>query len=272
MTPPRSEAWAFCFGAGLALVWFMARNGYQSSLKVAFVTMLGAGFGFAFGNFLQVVGNILEINFNMWNVMEYSIGFFGGGALAYSIFTSPWPQNVQPPTHWENRVSYIIALLFFPVIVFQQSMSFEALSKRLGGSGIDSGVVAASTIVSSVLIFAAIVFYVWKFEKTKFIFTKKSVFLVYIVFISLYVAISFIVSGVLAGVVLSNHILYLVNIGVVLFLLTKIQNPFSIEPNSFLKQKHFLVLFVILAIILLLALLLVNIHTGLSGSQIRFGQ
>jgi hypothetical protein len=151
-------------------------------------------------------------------------------------------------------------------------MSFEALSKRLGGSGIDSGVVAASTIVSSVLIFAAIVFYVWKFEKTKFIFTKKSVFLVYIVFISLYVAISFIVSGVLAGVVLSNHILYLVNIGVVLFLLTKIQNPFSIEPNSFLKQKHFLVLFVILAIILLLALLLVNIHTGLSGSQIRFGQ
>jgi hypothetical protein len=93
MTPPRSEAWAFCFGAGLALVWYMARNGFKSSLKVAFITMIGGGFGFAFGNFLQIVGNLLEIKFNMWNVMEYSIGFFGGSALAYSIFTSPWPQS-----------------------------------------------------------------------------------------------------------------------------------------------------------------------------------
>jgi len=97
MTPPRSEAWAFCFGAGLALVWYMVRNGFKSALKVAFITMIGAGFGFAFGNFLQIVGNLLEINFNMWNVMEYSIGFFGGSALAYSVFTSPWPQNTEKP-------------------------------------------------------------------------------------------------------------------------------------------------------------------------------
>jgi hypothetical protein len=272
MTPPRSEAWAFCFGAGLALVWYMARNGFKSSLRVSFITMLGAGFGFAFGNFLQVVGNILEINFNMWNVMEYSIGFLGGGALAYSVFTSPWPQNVYSPTPWENRVSYIIGLLIFPLIVFQQSMSFETLAERLGGSGIDGNTATISTVVAGILICSISVFYAVKFEKMKFNFTKSTVFVTYLTFISVYVAISFIVTGVLAGVVLSNHILYLLNIGVVLFLLTKIHNPFSINPISDLKQKHFLFLIVILTIILLLALLLINLHAELEGSQIRFGQ
>ncbi len=270
MTPPRSEAWAFCFGAGLALVWFMVRNGYESSLKVAFITMLGSGFGFAFGNFLQIVGNFLEINFNMWNVMEYSIGFFGGSALAYSVFTSPWPENIEPPKPWENRVSYFIALIFFPAIVFQQSLSLDTLAERLGGSGIDGGIAAASTIVSAILICAAIVFYVWKFEKTKFSFSKKSVFLIYIIFISLYVFVSFIVTGVLAGIVLSNHILYVLNIVVVLIVLRSNQNPFSNELNSVLTKEHLLFLVLVLTSILLLALILVNFHGELGGAQISF--
>ncbi len=54
MTPPRSEAWAVCLGAGAAMVWHMARNNYSSAMRVAFYSMLGGGFGFAFGNFLQI--------------------------------------------------------------------------------------------------------------------------------------------------------------------------------------------------------------------------
>ena len=77
MTPPRSEAWALCFGAGMALLWYMARNNYKSPIRVSLFSALGAGFGFAFGNFLQTLGTTLEVQFNMWNVMEYSIGFFG---------------------------------------------------------------------------------------------------------------------------------------------------------------------------------------------------
>src|SRR5690554_3162503 len=78
MTPPRSEAWAVCFGMAVAMGWHMLRNKYYSPLNVAMWAALGAGFGFAFGNFLQVAGNGLEIPFNFWNVMEYSIGFLGG--------------------------------------------------------------------------------------------------------------------------------------------------------------------------------------------------
>lgn len=270
MTPPRSEAWAFCLGAGLALVWHMARNGYNSSLKVAFITMLGSGFGFAFGNFLQIVGNILEINFNMWNVMEYSIGFFGGAALAFSIFTTLWPQNVEPPKNWENRVSYFIALIFFPALVFQQSMLFDTLAERLGGSGIGVEIANAATILSGLLICLMVVFYVLKLEKSKFNITKKTVFLLYITFISVYVAISFIVSGVLGGVIPSNHVLYVLNIAVLVILLSKNQSPFSDTITSVLTKKHVIFLVSIVVLILLLAFILINIHGELGGAQIRF--
>ena len=271
MTPPRSEAWAFCFGAGLALVWYMVRNGFQSSLKVSLFTMTGAGFGFAFGNFLQIVGNLLEINFNMWNVMEYSIGFFGGSALAYSIFNSPWPQNIENPKPWENRVSYIIALIFIPMVVFQQSLTIPVLTERLGNSGIDAETALISSIISGLLICLVIILYVGKFEKSKFSFSKNTVLFTYLAFISVYVAISFIVSGVFAGEVPFNHVLYVVNIGVVLALLKGIQNPFSKESNSHMQKVHLLKLAMVLIVIVLFALLLINIHGELSGSQSRFG-
>ncbi len=270
MTPPRSEAWAFCFGAGLALVWYMARNGYNSSLKVAFMTMIGSGFGFAFGNFLQIVGNLLEINFNMWNVMEYSIGFFGGSALAYSVFTSPWPQNVEAPKPWENRFSYFIALIFFPVLVFQQSLSFDTLAERLGSSGIDGGIASASTVIAGLLIFLMAVLFVLKLESSKFNITKNTVLLVLLTFISVYVAVSFIVTGVLAGVVLSNHILYILNIVIVIILLRGNQNPFSTELTSVFTKNNIFFLVLVLIVILLRALILVNFHGELGGAQIRF--
>jgi hypothetical protein len=271
MTPPRSEAWAFCFGAGLALVWYMARNGFKSSLKVSLITMSGAGFGFAFGNFLQIVGNLLEINFNMWNVMEYSIGFFGGSALAYSIFTSPWPQNIENPKPWENRVSYIIALIIIPIIVFQQSMSIQVLFERLGNSGISEKTALLSSIITGLLISLVTIIYVVIFEKEKFSFTKSIVFFTYLTFISVYVAISFIVSGIFAGNIPFNHVLYVINIGVVLVLLRRIQTPFSSELNSGIKRKYLQTLAMIIIVVVMLAIVLVNIHGELGGSQTRFG-
>lgn len=270
MTPPRSEAWAFCFGAGLALVWYMARNGFKSSIKVAYFTMIGGGFGFAFGNFLQIIGNLLEINFNMWNVMEYSIGFFGGSALAYSVFTSPWPKNTDSPKPWENRVSFLIALVFVPLLVFQQSMTISVLIERLGNSGIDQKTAMLSSILSGLLICIVILFYTVKFEKLKFVFSKNNVLLVFLTFISVYVAISFVVSGIFAGKVLFNHVLYVVNIVVVMFLLRFVNNPFSTQLNQDVKIYHLKVLAAILILVVILAVLLINIHGELSGFQTRF--
>lgn len=88
MTPPRSELWAACLGLAIGLAWYLVRTARQAALRVAVYAGLGGGFGFAFGNFLQVLGIASEIDFNFWNVMEYSIGFFGGIGMAFGTFTA----------------------------------------------------------------------------------------------------------------------------------------------------------------------------------------
>src|SRR5690606_29488854 len=97
MTPPRSGFWAVWLGAGLAMLWYMAREKRNSPIRVAFFSMLGAGIGFGFGNFLQIIGKTWDVPFNMWNVMEYSIGFFGGLGMAYGVFSSQWPKESPKP-------------------------------------------------------------------------------------------------------------------------------------------------------------------------------
>ena len=272
MTPPRSEAWAFCLGAGLALLWYMARNGFNSSLRVAFYTMVGSGFGFAFGNFLQTAGNILEINFNMWNVMEYSIGFFGGGALAYSFFTSPWPVLTEKPKPWENRVNYIVVFILFPFIVFIESLTFGKLETRLGNSGIDANTALVSRIVSFFVVLVVAVYAAFKFESRHFEIKSKTASGLFLVIFSAYIIVSFLVTGALGGQFHSNHFLYLVNLLVALVLMYRVSNPFVLNTNYDLTigKKHWFFLVTVLVFIVLLAFVLINMHGELGGSHNRF--
>lgn len=116
MTPPRSELWAACMGASLALGWYMYRNGYSYALRAAFFSALGAGFGFGFGNFLQRMGHTSGIRFNWWNVMEYSIGFFGGLGMAYGIFSvKRWPKTIAP-VRLSNLMAWVFLIVLLPVI------------------------------------------------------------------------------------------------------------------------------------------------------------
>jgi hypothetical protein len=112
MTPPRSELWAACLGAALALAWFLQRNECYRALRLAAYSALGAGFGFAFGNFLQTVGSTTELSLNWWNVMEFTLGFCGGMGLAHGIFTVEWPPSVEP-----SRSANALALLFLAIAV-----------------------------------------------------------------------------------------------------------------------------------------------------------
>src|SRR5690606_12061756 len=129
MTPPRSEAWAVCLGMAAAMLWYMLRHHYEAPLKVALWAGLGAGFGFAFGNFLQVMGNALEIHFNFWNVMEYSIGFFGGIGMAYGTFTSAWEPSEVEAKKSRILLSLLLLTVFIPFIVWEQSFGGDKLSR-----------------------------------------------------------------------------------------------------------------------------------------------
>lgn len=133
MTPPRSEAWAACFGMAVALFWYMIRNQQMSAIRVAVFSGFGGGFGFAFGNFLQVLGSASEIHFNFWNVMEYSIGFFGGAGMAYGTFTSEWPVADIRASRVRLLAPILILTLIIPLIVWDQSFDTKRLVETIQG-------------------------------------------------------------------------------------------------------------------------------------------
>ena len=271
MTPPRSEAWAICLGAGLAMLWYMARNGFRSSLRVAIFTALGAGFGFSFGNFLQIAGNVLEIKFNMWNVMEYSIGFFGGSALAYSVFSSAWPENVSTPKPWENRTALFFLFVFIPLIVFKESLQYNLLVVRLGDVVKPENVARLSSIFVMTLM-VVLFFIVWyRVERKRFSVGRKYSRFVFVAYFVTYIILSFVVSGLFAGHIPLNHWLYLVNFVVVLFLLEKRYPVFFSNPVPERNNKLFIgILVFILTVLVLLAFIAVNIHDEMNGAHDRF--
>ncbi len=270
MTPPRSEAWAICLGAGLAMLWHMARNQYNSALRVAFFSAMGAGFGFAFGNFLQILGNVLDINFNMWNVMEYNIGFWGGSAMAYGVFSSEWPKELPEPKIWETRVAVLLVFLLVPLIVFQSSVFFDILTK---GSDIQNpGKVPASGAIAALIVVIVVAVFGWlKSYRKNQRFERRNILALFITYLVSYTIISFIVTGAFKGIFMSNHVLYVVNILVILLLLQKKFPVFPEKIYSEIDTAKWLQLFIgIVVILMILAFIAVHIHDEMPGAHNRF--
>jgi hypothetical protein len=271
MTPPRSEAWAVCLGAGLAMLWHMARDSYKSSLRVALITSLGAGFGFAFGNFLQILGNVLEIRFNMWNVMEYSIGFFGGISLAYGVFSSVWPEESSAPERWENRAALLLVFVFIPFVVFSQSLGYNKLLGKFGETT-NPETSALLSSLAAVLIFVSVaILGCIRLNNAKHKFERRDAMQLWMAYFAAYITVSYIVTGAFTGTFLLNHHLYLVNY-IIIFLLVRKQYPAFFEHvSSDLNSRKWMLWFAgILIIIILLTLVSSNIHGEMSGSHNRF--
>ncbi len=271
MTPPRSEAWALCFGAGMALLWHMARNNFKSPIRVALFSAIGAGFGFAFGNFLQTFGTSLEIQFNMWNVMEYSIGFFGGIGMAYGVFSSKWPGESRIPERWESRISMLIVFVIIPFIILIDAMGYNTLMERIKDLINPETTAMLSALFSIFVIFSVAIIGYYKFSKSRTGFERKDILVLFIVYLTAYILISYVVSGVFAGRFPSNHQLYVVNFVVILWLMKKQFTPFFGNPVSVMPvNRWFLFLIGIVIIIMFLALISVNTHGVMSGAHERF--
>ena len=191
MTPPRSELWAGCFGAGLALIWYLYRNNYFAPLKVALFATIGAGFGFASGEFWNVLFLSYKIPLSGWNTMEYSIGFWGGLGMAYGIFTSKWNEpnvisNLISPI--SSKVALLSVVLIIPMIIWQQSFiqsKFIPLVESLNWQNVEAGAIALR-LTALVLILAMAAFLFYRFYKNhgKDI-TRKEVFIYFITLLSL---------------------------------------------------------------------------------------
>jgi len=270
MTPPRNESWAICLGAGGAMVWHMLRNGHTSALRVAFYAMLGAGFGFSFGNFLQISGDLLQIHFNMWNVMEYNIGFWGGCGMAYGVFTSEWPKNEYPAGKNENSLSLLLILLIIPLLVWKDAFRVSEMMKS--GFMENDPSKALFLAILTLVILALLNLIVRLKIKGKQEFGQQELMTLFVSLFCTYIIWSYLITGIFMGVVRYEQPLYVVNLLVFLLLFRKSVTPFQ-ENHSrelFPKERWAFYFFTIIAAIILLSLVLYVIPEKLPGANIRF--
>lgn len=270
MTPPRSEMWAACLGASIALAWYLARNGYAAVMRVAVWSALGAGFGFAFGNFLQVMGNVSGIAFNFWNVMEYSIGFFGGAGMAYGTLTASWPVAEEKVTPHGNLVPILFVALFIPFVVWDQSFVVRRFDFILDQGGSPATVFAFQlTAIVAVLLVSGWALYRnysggrGNTDDDARAMAKQF----FVVFTFLYIFLSFLITGVRVHPV--EQYLYVVNLLVILALIPRAEGRLVVSeqrPKVWLK-----VAIMCVAALALLAWIAINSHDAMPGSQVRFG-
>ncbi|HTE33785.1 MAG TPA: hypothetical protein VK666_25565 [Chryseolinea sp.] len=268
MTPPRSEMWAACLGASFALCWFIFRLKQWNVLKVATLTSIGSGFGFAFGNVLQVLGSNLLLPLNLWNVMEYSIGFFGGLGMAYATFTSAWHKSEVKRDGFSNTVPILLLTLVIPFIVWDQSFTMEKLSSLLNVGGTEQWITWVQ--VTSLLLIAAVTWLLlirdqrairkrrdYDFNAIRYLFT---------VYLGVFTLLSFLVTGVYVHPF--EQYLYIINIAMVLIISGRVVPSFTVavEP-PFQRPFTFILVMLILAAS---AFVMINSHGELKGSQVRF--
>lgn len=271
MTPPRSELWAASFGVSLSLIWYMIRNQMQSALRVAIFSAFGAGFGFAFGNLLQVLGNVFEVQFNMWNVMEYTLGFCGGTAMSYAVFTSEWEELENPsPKEWVFPVA--VLTLIIPNIMWQQNTGLEKMSTRILAisSDLPESLPYLIKYVPHVLILGVAVFWIRRLTKNVEV-NYKAAFGFYASFFGLYILLSIIITGAFFSTHRIEQYLYILNFAVVLYFLGRLQPTFIPSTTSWRVFSGYLLSMVF--IIALIAFVAVSSHEmDLSGTNYRFGE
>lgn len=269
MTPPRSEAWAVCLGAGAAMVWHMVRNGHNSALRVAFYSMLGGGFGFSFGNFLQITGNVLKINFNMWNVMEYNIGFWGGTGMAYGVFTSKWPVIKEAPKKYENSLSLILILLIIPLLVWKNAFQVSELMKSKFIENQEG--TALSLALLTLTILAAVNLIVRLKLKGIQHYSHNDLMTLFLAMFGTYIIWSYLITGIFMGVTRIEQPLYLLNLMLFLALFRKPIPPFS-DPKwqENQTQNRWTLYFSLTIAGIILLSLITSLYGGFPNANMRF--
>lgn len=273
MTPPRCEAWAISLGAATAMLWYMARNNHWGPVRVALFSALGAGFGFAFGEFFHMVMNWIKLPFNTWNMAEYSIGFFGGIGMAFGIFNSEWNEKDIEPTRWENAFSLFILIAFVPMIIFKESFSFEMIAERYKNlvNGETIAFLTSSSALIIMLMMSGTIYLLYRYfdYHTSQLFTRR----VFIIYTLVYILLSYISTGLFAGTFLknSNHHLYILNLLAVLVLMRRDDQVFTEGQTNEVNAGKWGMAFLIIALLIaFFALLAIQLHGPTDDTFDRF--
>jgi hypothetical protein len=224
---------------------------------------LGAGFGFAFGNFLQVMGRDSSLPFNFWNIMEYSIGFFGGLGMAYGTLTSSWPESKEEPVKQSNLIPILLLMVFVPFVLWDNSFVTEKLKFILELGGDDRTVFAFQVMALVAIVVAALIVFTRYYQS---VYSYTSVKTIFIFYLGVYIFLSFLLTGIYTHPI--EQYLYLVNLAVILIALPSLKDTFELRERH--PEKWLLTLVVLIVIIAVLALIAINSHGEMKGSHLRF--
>jgi hypothetical protein len=185
------------------------------------------------------MGGTSGIQFNWWNVMEYSIGFCGGAGMAYGVFTNAsWPEEMVQPDKMSNKFGWVSIIALIPATVLFEGAGLKAMSatyKQFGG--IDPAATAFNWqivlwIMSGIFAIALSWYYSKTISKSP---TQAKVSILAIAYLCWYVLISNFVSASWLRPFNSEH-LYWVNM-LVIFLMIRKHQPLttSIQTTSYTK-------------------------------------
>lgn len=271
MTPPRDESWAGVLGMAAALAWFMFRTKQYSALRVALFAGLGGGFGFAFGNFLQVLGHVSEIKFNFWNVMEYSLGFFGGIGMAYGTFTSHWEDSTE--TQYSKQwFPMLMLVLIIPITMWQQNFRMDRLEKTITPllTASDQAIELSVRWDSLLLILFAGIYWLNVHAKSKSL-DYSDIKKFFIGHFGLYMLLSILITGAFLSTYRIEQYLYILNFAIIIYLLSRAEEVVfenqSLSWNTYAKNFG-----IVLAFIAVLAYIAASSHDEIKGSHKRFGE
>ena len=262
MTPPRSELWAACLGACIPVAWYAVRTNKKNVLRVALWSALGAGFGFSFGNFLQVMAITVHFPMNPWNVMEYSIGFFGGLGMAYGTFTSTWPV-LEAKSGMSRIVSALWLLVIIPFVLWDQSFSAEQLKHVIELGGTSSTVTLFQWLaIISITMLAVIVFSGYMSRTLRYTDVRN----ILLLYAGIYTFLSFLQTGI--WVHPFEQYLYLVNIALVVFIAARLQPEFGqrVEDRGLWAGAAMLAV----AVVLIMTVVVLTFNTRVVESAGRF--
>jgi len=290
MTPPRSELWAACLGAGLFLVWYCHRNGFHLAVRTALYSALGAGFGFAFGNFWQTLGSVSGISINWWNVMEFTLGSCGGLGMAYAIFSRPWPKCTESSST-ANALAFLFILLAIPATNIHQAFESRKLVEMAEQLGLTDPLRFAEQHIEyawvATLVTLVIGCIAWQLlrRKAESPNSLRSLALLIVVTL-LYLTFSHLRKGVLVTGFESQpeQVAYWIVFAAagLVYVVSRFSEaqPVILETSengdaptgaSLESSRHYVVLFLLLAIVCaLLAWISINAHEGLPGAHSRF--
>lgn len=274
MTPPRDESWAVCLGGAFFLTWFLIDHKYNSALRVAVFSGLGAGFGFAFGNFLFVLGNTAEIPFNFWNVMEYSLGFFGGLGMAYGTFTSEWEKTEPTQKKSSNFVPLLFVVLLIPFVVWDQSFVLKDLQQNY--SKLVSGDVETIVLIVQLVAFFLLILqtgyvlirYHYTQKNNLLQYSSKDVKTFFLSYFGIYIVYTLLITGAVISTYRIEQYLYIVNYIIILIALPKLNPVF--ESKGINPKKWGLNFLLVILFIVVLAIIAINSHGEFTGSHQRF--